>query len=162
MGSLKGAGGMRADFGFSISAMHSVAQTEVGTPNYCAPEVLMRATMDACYDGKKADGARWHQRADASACARNSLLADPCMRCVDICLESGGAHALRLPLLRLRLRSLESFAASMPLCYDPTLRVCVLVPCSVEQRRHAVRHAGLPIPGALAGHHVLWSILCEY
>ena len=49
---------MCADFGFSISAMHSVAQTEVGTPNYCAPEVLMRATMDRCYDGKKADGAQ--------------------------------------------------------------------------------------------------------
>lgn len=32
-------------------------ETEVGTPNYCAPEVLMRASMDSCYDGKKADGA---------------------------------------------------------------------------------------------------------
>ena len=46
-----------ADFGFSISATHSVAQTEVGTPNYCAPEVLMRATVNTSYDGKKADGA---------------------------------------------------------------------------------------------------------
>ena len=49
---------MRSDFGFfSVSALHSVAPTEVGTPYYCAPEVSMRATMDACYDGKKADSA---------------------------------------------------------------------------------------------------------
>ena len=72
-------GCMRADFGFSISAMHSVAQTEVGTPNYCAPEVLMRATMDPCYDGKKADGAhcKWHWQSGVCVYAFSSVLVGP-------------------------------------------------------------------------------------
>ena len=30
---------------------------EVGTPGYCAPELLMRADLVSSYDGKKADGA---------------------------------------------------------------------------------------------------------
>ena len=81
---------MCADFGFSISAMHSVAQTEVGTPNYCAPEVLMRATMDACYDGKKADGAHCMSRMQQglmSVCALTArCLHVLCVRCFAIAL----------------------------------------------------------------------------
>lgn len=30
---------------------------EVGTPGYCAPELLMRTNLTTSYDGKKADGA---------------------------------------------------------------------------------------------------------
>jgi len=30
---------------------------DVGTPGYCAPELLLRTHMVSSYDGKKADGA---------------------------------------------------------------------------------------------------------
>ena len=33
---------------------------EVGTPGYCAPELLMRTNLTTSYDGKKADGALLH------------------------------------------------------------------------------------------------------
>ena len=111
-------GCMRADFGFSISAMHSVAQTEVGTPNYCAPEVLMRATMDACYDGKKADGAHWQQRADAAVCAHSSVLGGPFACGFVAALAQDGAVGMPCgrPCLHVAAEPGESCAASMPLC----------------------------------------------
>ena len=46
------------DFGLSINEGQSVAKSmEVGTPGYCAPELLMRTNLTTSYDGKKADGA---------------------------------------------------------------------------------------------------------
>ncbi len=48
----------RADFGLSINEGKSVAKSmDVGTPGYCAPELLLRTHMVSSYDGKKADGA---------------------------------------------------------------------------------------------------------
>ncbi|KAK9821606.1 hypothetical protein WJX81_006021 [Elliptochloris bilobata] len=44
------------DFGLSINEGQSVAKSmEVGTPGYCAPELLMRTNLTTSYDGKKAD-----------------------------------------------------------------------------------------------------------
>lgn len=49
------------DFGLSINEGQSVAKSmEVGTPGYCAPELLMRTNLTTSYDGKKADGALLH------------------------------------------------------------------------------------------------------
>ena len=68
------------DFGLSINEGQSVAKSmEVGTPGYCAPELLMRTNLTTSYDGKKADGALLHLLAHIKLSCADSQAGQWCM-----------------------------------------------------------------------------------